>query len=493
MVGVRRDIAKTGGPWSDTLLWYARAVGALRARPFSDRTSWVYLASLHGINPQGWIDQGLLPATIPPPPADPLPDRFRQCQHAGWFFLPWHRGYLFTLEAILAEWITAQGGPGDWALPYWNYLDSSNPNARDIPQEFRDATLPDGTPNPLADVLRGPATRLGPQPWVNSDITLSAQTSETVYTAIPGTLGYGGQISGFAHFGNSGGANEIDPHNLVHVMVGGDMTANPAGWMYDPDFAALDPIFWVHHCNVDRLWEAWMSDPSHTMELGAAWKNGPFPTQFTMPGTTGALQVFVPGDTLPGAALAPSYDDLQSGTAIAAPAAPGGVVNMAGAATGAPGTPRVGLVGASQSGMTVTAARTKASIKLASAAPAAGLAGGAVAAASAGRYYLNLEGIKGKTPSAVVTVVLTKPGEDPGAGGAAAERSVALFGLANASDVEGSHGGSGLSATVDITDIVTALQAASPEEIEAHVALPETAGDNEITIDRISIYSRQGG
>lgn len=22
--------------------------------------------------------------------------------------------------------------------------------------------------------------------------------------------------------------------------------------------AALDPIFWMHHCNIDRLWEVWI-------------------------------------------------------------------------------------------------------------------------------------------------------------------------------------------------------------------------------------------
>ncbi len=474
------------------MLWYARAVGALRTRPFSDRTSWVYLGALHGIDPQGWIDQGLLPASIPSLPFDPLQDRFRQCQHAGWFFLPWHRGYLFAMEAIAADWIGSQGGPGDWALPYWNYLDDSNPNARDIPKEFLDATLPDGSPNPLSDALRGPATRLGPQPWVTSDISLTAQTAETVYTAIPGTLGYGGPISGFAQFGNSGGANESDPHNLVHVMVGGDASANPAGWMFDPNFAALDPIFWVHHCNVDRLWEAWMSDSSHTMELGAAWKNGPFPMQFTMPDTAGALWVFVPEDTLPGASLAPDYDNLHDGTGIAAPAAPGGVVSMASAPAGGAGARRAGLVAANQSALTVGATRAKTSIKFAAAAPpAAGLA--SPAAAPGGRYYLNLEGVKGKSPSAVVNVVLTKPGDDPGDSGAEATRSVALFGLANATEVAGPHGGSGLSATVEITDLVTALQAASPDEIEAHVALPESAGDTTITIERISIYAREDG
>jgi tyrosinase len=33
-------------------------------------------------------------------------------------------------------------------------------------------------------------------------------------------------------------------HNVMHVQVGGD------GHMSVPDYAAFDPVFWLHHCNV---------------------------------------------------------------------------------------------------------------------------------------------------------------------------------------------------------------------------------------------------
>lgn len=39
--------------------------------------------------------------------------------------------------------------------------------------------------------------------------------------------------------------NLEDIHNLVHVQIGGDMA--------DVFRAAFDPVFWLHHCNVDRL------------------------------------------------------------------------------------------------------------------------------------------------------------------------------------------------------------------------------------------------
>jgi len=35
----------------------------------------------------------------------------------------------------------------------------------------------------------------------------------------------------------------------VHVWVGGDMS---------PASSPNDPVFFLNHCNVDRIWEAWM-------------------------------------------------------------------------------------------------------------------------------------------------------------------------------------------------------------------------------------------
>ncbi|EGN95736.1 hypothetical protein SERLA73DRAFT_142638, partial [Serpula lacrymans var. lacrymans S7.3] len=40
-------------------------------------------------------------------------------------------------------------------------------------------------------------------------------------------------------------------HNNVHQYLGGN------GHMSDPDYAAFDPIFFLHHCNVDRLFSLW--------------------------------------------------------------------------------------------------------------------------------------------------------------------------------------------------------------------------------------------
>ena len=70
---------------------------------------------------------------------------------------------------------------------------------------------------------------------------------------------------------------ENAPHNAIHVDVGGEWTQGAEtlrGWMINPDTAALDPIFWLHHANIDRLWSVWNgisasnADPTGAVNVG---------------------------------------------------------------------------------------------------------------------------------------------------------------------------------------------------------------------------------
>jgi tyrosinase len=481
LAAVRRDLNKLAPGWNTTLEWYARAINAMSQRAPDDRTSWRYLGAIHGFDRAGWLQQGLIT------PADPLPTTaeqqrmWDQCQHGGWYFLTWHRGYLAAFEAIVAKTIKDLGGPDDWALPYWNYLDSNNLQARNIPQPFLSPTMPGGLPNPLSQPPRGGTQVLGPTAWLPRDISLQAMAANR-YTAASGTLGFGGGVTGFIQFGNLTGGLEGDPHNLVHVMIGGLGVGAPPGFMSDPDYAALDPIFWLHHCNIDRLWEAWIAQPGKVQENGAQWMSGPLPRRFEMPDANGQLAVFTPSQTLPGGLLAPSYDDLIDGTGFA-PVLVAGAPAMPANVSSTPPPPSTPVGSNSQTVTVAPAATTVVDLAPADATPAS---------AVEQRLFLNLENVRGAAPSGVLNVFVSLPAQ--GTVPASAPElvdTITLFGLAKASAPAGQHGGNGLTFALDITQLAKSLSVQSQSDLtQLQVRIEQPGGGNlaPITVERVSVF-----
>jgi tyrosinase len=485
VAGTRDDIATLGSTWNKTIEWYARAVAEMQKRTITDRTSWSYLAAIHGFSQAGWIATGIITSATPLPSLAERRRVWDQCQHDGWYFLPWHRGYLAAFEAIVAQTIVDIGGPPGWALPYWNYLDASNPQARRIPQAFLDASLPDGTPNPLSRPPRGGTQVLGPQPWFPADITLRAM-NRTRYTAASGTLEFGGGETGFAHFGDQTGDLELNPHNAVHVLVGGRL--NP-GFMSNPNFAALDPIFWLHHCNIDRLWEAWQGKASNIQEKGAVWSSGPTPRRFEMPDTSGTLATFTPGQTLPGGTLAPTYRDLSSGTGVGpAPAAVAGQPEAAmPASTSSASSPQSRVVGSNTDAITVAAAPATTRVQLEPTDTTVAAAG------DEPRLFLNLVNVRGTDASGVLSVSISSPSAETLPAGAAPRyvETVALFGLAKASESDGAHAGSGLNIAIDITDFAKTLAQATQTALEElDIRIEQPGSSTPITVERVKVVKQ---
>jgi hypothetical protein len=209
-----------------------KGIQVMKDRDPDDPTSWLYQANIHGT-----IDL-------------PMKDGWSQCQHGSFFFLSWHRMYVYYFERILRK---ASGSP-DFALPYWNY---SLPSQRALPAIFR---IPaDAKDNPLYVQERNQGT--GNEDGINdgAELPASATSYASAFARInffssPGSgLSFGGQqVAAPQHFTGPHGKLESQPHDIVHGLVGGD------GWMGDPDFAARDPIFWLHHANIDRLWKRWL-------------------------------------------------------------------------------------------------------------------------------------------------------------------------------------------------------------------------------------------
>jgi tyrosinase len=162
------------------------------------------------------------------------------------YFCVWHRFYVYYFEQI----IRAVLNDASFTLPYWNYL-SGQVSDLSLPPEFRDTASPLFRPNRNAWVNAGERIDKFNPGVLNLDAL-----DETLYIDSPD----GGQ--GFCPILDG------NPHGLVHVLIGGpqNMGAVPT--------AAGDPIFWVHHCNIDRLWESWNRIPNRTNPV---WPSRVFP------------------------------------------------------------------------------------------------------------------------------------------------------------------------------------------------------------------------
>ena len=256
------------------LVFYGRAIDKLKTRRISDFNSWRYQAAIHDYIRAD--DPNAVPGDLPLP-ADST-TFWSTCEHRNWFFLPWHRMYLHHFEMMCLHEVLDQGGPTDWALPYWNYS-SGDANARLLPEAFRQGAL--FVRNRDANANAGlPFMRTGA-----ADPTDISSLRETVFegTAPEASAGFGGlrptppatkNHSG----GNGSGRVERTPHDRMHGALSGDdripgtETLKPLaerGFMGSFTRAPLDPIFWVHHCNIDRLWEVWTRIPGNANPTSA--------------------------------------------------------------------------------------------------------------------------------------------------------------------------------------------------------------------------------
>jgi tyrosinase len=197
----------------------------------------------------------------------------RNAAHSGPVFLPWHRFMLRQLELNLQRVL----GDDDFGLPYWDWAaDGERTPAQQRQSLIWAPNCMGGTGNPVPSgpFVFNPAdsqsftvridvnvngnlrqTRRGLRRSLGSEIaTLPRRAhaqgllSMTPYDAAPwnsNSAGFRNRLEGW---------QQPDPpalHNRVHVWVGGDML---------PASSPNDPVFYLNHCNVDRLWEAWMTE-----------------------------------------------------------------------------------------------------------------------------------------------------------------------------------------------------------------------------------------
>jgi hypothetical protein len=336
-----------------------------------------------------------------------------RCEHGTLQFLTWHRMYLWYFERVLQQ----AAGDATLRLPYWDYESDGH-----LPAMYRDATYVDQSgataPNPLHVDARQRGLNNGTSSLSSGVTSTDAAMGDTDFNSFSGDL-------------------ENTPHGAVHCgMVTGSC---PNGLMGSVPVAALDPIFYAHHTNIDRLYECWLNvDAPNRLPNDSAQ----LATMFTFVDADGSTPQRRVGDMLTTTQLGYSYGSgggcpaalRTAATMIAAGAAEtlavAGPSQISGASTTVPLTVREGLAP-----------------RLGTAAP--------------GRTYLTIEGVQyDKAPGGLYDVFLK---------GAAGRREhvgvINFFNLVPAgSDGHATHRGHGATSAnfrFDVTDAIRRLNLSS--------------------------------
>ena len=206
--------------------------------------------------------------------------------HGAAGFLPWHRAYILDLEREL------QTFDPSVSLPYWRF-DQPAPNI--FTREFFGASDSIGTvqfspTNPLQ------FWRTDGVPGINRLPFFDTTTAPPGLRSEAQTLALGNQYPAFRTM-------EGNPHGFAHTSFD--------GFIFNPATAPKDPLFFLLHCNVDRLWAKWQRqlgrfDPAMAASYDSNPTNRPghnLPdTMWPWNGVTGGTRP----PTAPGGAMATS-------------------------------------------------------------------------------------------------------------------------------------------------------------------------------------------
>ncbi|KAK6073363.1 hypothetical protein SCUP234_08702 [Seiridium cupressi] len=262
-----------GGPQWDLYILGLRAMQQLDQ---NDPESFFQIAGIHGRPYIPWNGVGKGPGT----------GNTGYCFHNEIPFITWHRPYLALYEQILGRKVQdiANEYTGDDAaqymtaaesfrIPFWDWADDSNlPPSTTWPEI--NVNTPKGketVPNPLYsfkwpefplnnDPDWFPTTTDGPVYWNstgsqrlihgdNSQGNLGLNTGnlqDKVYSVLS-------KVTDFDVMSTTKeqGPSIEDPHGDIHLGSG--------IFMQNVIYSSFDPVFWLHHSNVDRLFALWQA------------------------------------------------------------------------------------------------------------------------------------------------------------------------------------------------------------------------------------------
>ncbi|KAF8514606.1 hypothetical protein JB92DRAFT_124714 [Gautieria morchelliformis] len=296
---------------------YIQALDAMFKEKDDPRLSWFSVGGIHGLPYVEWNQS--------PPPLDPQGNPGPFCVHATPLFAPWHRPYVALLEQIIgthaasiaekytadtALWKSAAANLRqpywDWAInpvppdviisdekvkilhapmgeevevenPFLRYRFRSDSERQSFHESFKDwpTTLryPTGKgKDATSDVVQ---LKLELAKYKSGDNSLKSQARELFW------LDDWNQFSTTRDHPDRIHNSLEGVHNAVHNVVGGHSPApeQVEGHMADISYAGFDPIFFLHHCQVDHLlslWSyihtLWITGPDASKDLTPFWK-----------------------------------------------------------------------------------------------------------------------------------------------------------------------------------------------------------------------------
>ncbi len=180
----------------------------------------------------------------------------RTVAHSGPAFLPWHREFIRRFELELQQ---VNDGTGI-TLPYWNWSEDSSKKWSDMAVWNVDCMGGNGNISNNFIVDTGPFQRWAivdkdgsPLGLLTRDLEGSGvplPTSAQVRNALTvPTYDSSNWDSTDATNSNTSFRKTFEGlHGNIHIWVGGSMF---------PMTSPNDPIFFLHHCYVDRVWDRW--------------------------------------------------------------------------------------------------------------------------------------------------------------------------------------------------------------------------------------------
>ena len=290
---------KTRQPNQFTLL--ILALQQWQAQSQSDSTSYYQISGIHGVPRQDWNGVGQCSTCTGV-------DGY--CFHDSVNFPAWHRAYLALFEqefvnickSIASSWPTSgarttrrqmQNAANKIRWPYWDWAAAPPGGGNNLPGMLSNPSITINAQNgrrtidnPLYQHKFEDPSQLRYSPFAKWPNTLRYPTS----TAADATSNEGAAITAlnniraslqdqvyqlfttckdYLHFSNDAAgssttscSNSLEGiHNTIHTTTGGRPTTSvkTSGHMYYLATAAFDPIFWLHHCNVDRIFAMWQT------------------------------------------------------------------------------------------------------------------------------------------------------------------------------------------------------------------------------------------